>query len=64
MTPRTRASLSWGAVGGMVFLVLAQGYRLVSDFDPGYPLLIGVAGVVIGVGAVAADAIGRYLAKR
>jgi polyferredoxin len=39
--PRAKASLLWGAVGALVFLVLAQGYELL--FAPGISLLVKLA---------------------
>ncbi|EMA53084.1 hypothetical protein [Halococcus thailandensis] len=41
MRPRTKASLLWGAVGALAFLVLAQGYELVAA--PGISLLVKLA---------------------
>lgn len=61
MRPRTKASLLWGVVGGMTFLVLAQGYRLVAPFDPGYPTLFGVALVVTAAAAGAAHVVAAVL---
>jgi hypothetical protein len=51
MRPRTKASLLWGLVGALAFLVLVQGYDLVVGLDVGFAARLGVALVV---GAVAA----------
>jgi ABC-type transporter Mla subunit MlaD len=46
--PRVRASLLWGVVGVLAFLVLVQGYELWT----GYRYSLGVKfGVALGVGA-------------
>jgi hypothetical protein len=47
--PRTTANLLWGAIGGLSFLVLAQGYRLVATLPVGTLSLLAIG---IGVGAV------------
>jgi len=53
MTPHARASLLWGVVGGLSFLVLAQGYELLA----GAGITVGVkAGVALAVAAGAAAA--------
>ncbi|PSP44778.1 hypothetical protein BRC68_01590 [Halobacteriales archaeon QH_6_64_20] len=43
MRPRTKASLLWGIVGTMSFLVLVQGYELVGDPGTGFGVKLGVA---------------------
>ena len=59
MTPRTRSSLLWGAVGALAFLVLVQGYRLVVGslgLDVGSALGVAVAvGVVVGAASYATE---------
>ncbi|MFC6837021.1 hypothetical protein [Halomarina ordinaria] len=50
MRPRTRASLLWGIIGALSFLVLAQGYRLFGGDPIDASVLVGVA-VVVGVAA-------------
>lgn len=52
MEPRRRASLLWGLVGALSFLVLAQGYRLVTDRGVGPLALLGVA-IAVFAGATA-----------
>ncbi|MFB6222078.1 MAG: hypothetical protein ABEH86_00180 [Haloarcula sp.] len=48
MEPRTKASLLWGIVGGLAFLVLAQGYELLA----GTPVSLSAkAGVALAVAA-------------
>ncbi|MFC7047097.1 hypothetical protein ACFQH6_18380 [Halobacteriaceae archaeon GCM10025711] len=54
MRPRVKSSLLWGLVGALSFLVLAQGYRLVTDRGVGLPALLVVA-VVVAVAATAAS---------
>ncbi len=46
MEPRLKASLLWGAVAALSFLVLTGGYQLVTGSSVGVELRIGVAGVV------------------
>lgn len=58
MTPRTKASLLWGAVGALAFLALAQGYNLLGPGGITAGAMVVVATVV---GAVAAAA--TYLAE-
>lgn len=55
MNPRRKATLLWGVIGTLAFLVFLQGYLLVSDewVDP----LVAVA-VALVVGLVAAVATG------
>ena len=50
-TSRRRASLLWGLVGALAFLVLTQGYRLVAS--PGLDPVVQV-GVAVLVGVLAA----------
>ena len=45
---RVRSALLWGAVGGVAFLALAQGYRLVATLGFGTLSLLGI-GLVVGV---------------
>jgi hypothetical protein len=52
MTPRTRASILWGAVGALTFLVLVQGYDLLLGLDVGFAPRFAVA-LVVGVTATA-----------
>ncbi|MFY4811501.1 hypothetical protein [Haloarcula argentinensis] len=54
MDPRTKASLLWGVVGGLAFLVLIQGYELLAGAPVSIPAKAGVA-VVVGVGATLAS---------
>jgi hypothetical protein len=54
MEPRLKASLLWGLVGALAFLVLVQGYELLDG--PGVSFLVKLA-VATGVfgGATAAS---------
>lgn len=46
MDPRLKASLLWGAVGALSFLVLVQGYELFTDERLTFALKFAVAGGV------------------
>jgi hypothetical protein len=46
MNPRVKASVLWGAIGALSFLVLVQGYELLSDVRLSFTLKFAVAGVV------------------
>jgi polyferredoxin len=61
--PRAKASLLWGAVGALAFLVLAQGYELL--FAPGISLLVklGIAAVVWVVAGAASYLLEGWLAR-
>jgi polyferredoxin len=61
--PRAKTSLLWGAVGALVFLVLAQGYELL--FAPGISLLVkfGIAAVVWLVSSAASYLLEGWLAR-
>jgi hypothetical protein len=54
--PRTKASLVWGVVGALVFLVGVQGFRLLTGEGATLGVAVGVA-VLVGVAAAA----GTYL---
>jgi hypothetical protein len=51
--PRTKASLLWGAIGALVFLVLVQGYTLLVAAAPTIGFLTKLA-VAVGVGVLGA----------
>ncbi len=57
-----RASLLWGVVGGMAFLVLVQGYELLAEQGVALAIKAGVAVVVLAVTALAAHALRPWLA--
>ena len=65
MKPRTRASLLWGAIGALVFLVLVQGYTLLVAAPPviGFLTKLAVAVVVGGFGAALSYALEGWLAR-
>ncbi|MCL7417793.1 MAG: hypothetical protein M8354_08140 [Halalkalicoccus sp.] len=46
MDPRLKASLLWGAIGALSFLVLVQGYELFTTDRLAFALKFAVAGVV------------------
>ncbi|WP_232343138.1 hypothetical protein [Halosimplex litoreum] len=50
LAPATKSSLLWGLVGGLAFLVLAQGYELLGDLGVGFGPKVAVA-LVVGVAA-------------
>ncbi|MFB6081712.1 MAG: hypothetical protein ABEJ67_02715 [Halanaeroarchaeum sp.] len=64
MTPRQRASLLWGVVGAFAFLVLAQGYRLITGEGLSLPALLGVAVLVWALASVGSYALARRLAGK
>ena len=49
MNPRTKASLLWGAIAALSFLVLAQGYELLVALGIGTLSKLAVAAVVAAV---------------
>jgi len=55
---RTTASLLWGAVGGLSFLVLIQGYQLVTAERVAPGVVVAVALAVTAVVAATSRAIG------
>jgi hypothetical protein len=60
MDPRLRDSLVWGAVGGLAFLVLIQGYELWAGRGVDALVKVGVAALV----AVVAGGLNRALRRR
>lgn len=52
MDPRVKASLLWGVVGGLAFLVLVQGYELATSRSVAVVVKALVATVVAAVAAV------------
>ncbi|WP_049969098.1 hypothetical protein [Haladaptatus cibarius] len=52
MHPRVKASLLWGVVGLLSFLVLLQGYELFTDYRYSIGLKVGMA-LLVAVGASA-----------
>jgi hypothetical protein len=51
---RTKATLLWGVIGALAFLVLAQGYLLVAGERVPYVALLGVAVVVFAASTITA----------
>ncbi|MDL5362739.1 hypothetical protein [Halalkalicoccus sp. NIPERK01] len=51
MHPRVKASLLWGAIGALSFLVLIQGYELLSAERLSFALKFAAGGVVALVAA-------------
>ena len=64
MQPRAKTSLLWGAIGTLVFLVLVQGYTLVTS-GPAIGILATLgAAVVVGVcGTVSSYALEGWLTR-
>jgi hypothetical protein len=62
MDARQKDSLLWGAVGGLAFLVLVQGYELLADEGVALTAKAGVALAVLAVTALAAHALRPRLA--
>ncbi|GAA0221958.1 hypothetical protein ACFFQF_07905 [Haladaptatus pallidirubidus] len=52
MNPRVKASLLWGVVGVLSFLVLLQGYELLTEYRYSIGLKVGTT-LLVGVGTVA-----------
>ncbi|WP_458207445.1 hypothetical protein [Haladaptatus sp. NG-SE-30] len=50
MNPRVKASLLWGVIGVLVFLVLLQGYELYTDYRYSLGVKLGAA-LVVAIGA-------------
>ena len=51
MNPRLKASVLWGAIGALSFLVLVQGYELLSNERLAFTLKVAVAGAVAATAA-------------
>ena len=52
MNPRTKASLLWGVIGALTFLVGLQAFRLATGEGATLPVAVGVA-LLVGVTAAA-----------
>jgi hypothetical protein len=63
MNPAVRDSLLWGVVGGLVFLVLLQGYHLAGGEFVSPGVIVGVAALVVAVTAVAAHTIRPWVRR-
>jgi hypothetical protein len=64
MEPAVKASLLWGLVGGLTFLVLLQGYHLLRGEFVGFGVMVGVAGVVCLLTAVSTHVLRPVVAQR
>ncbi|MFB6071385.1 MAG: hypothetical protein ABEJ88_00285 [Halobacterium sp.] len=60
MDPRTKASLLWGVIGALSFLVLAQAYLLLADESVALLPALGVAVAVFAAATGAAYAFDGY----
>lgn len=61
MDPRLQSSLLWGVIGGFSFLVLVQGYELVTGARLPFSLKFTVSGLVVFVTALLAYAVDPIL---
>ncbi len=57
MDHRTRGALLWGLVGALTFLVLAQGYGLLTEGRITLPVMASVALIVGAVATMATYAL-------
>ena len=64
LDPLVKSSLLWGGIGALSFLVLLQGYHLVTGEFVGVGVMAGVALTVFGVSAVSAHLLRPRLAGR
>lgn len=64
MRGRTKASLLWGVIAALSFLVLIQAYHLLGDERVALSVMIGVAVVVGVVSGVFAYVVEGWLASR
>jgi membrane protein implicated in regulation of membrane protease activity len=64
MDDRTRASLLWGFVGALSFLVLGQAARLLVGLETRLSTLLGIAVVVFAIAAVLTHLLGRRLDRK
>ncbi|WP_226011610.1 hypothetical protein [Halomicrobium salinisoli] len=58
MDPRTKDSLLWGLVGTLSFLVLVQGYQLLTEATVNVWAMFGVA-LAVGAGATGLTHVAR-----
>ena len=64
MDPERKSSLLWGVIGGLSFLVLIQGYHLVTGEFVGVWVMAGVATIVFTVSTVSTHLMRPLLARR
>lgn len=64
MDPLVKSSLLWGAIGALSFLVLVQGYHLITGEFVGVWAMVGVAGVVFVVSALSTHFLRPRVAAR
>ena len=63
MDPTVKSSLLWGLIGGLSFLVLIQGYHLVTGEFVGARIMAGVALVVGVASAILTHAVRPHVAR-
>ncbi|MFC3477546.1 hypothetical protein [Halobacterium litoreum] len=61
MDARTKASLLWGVIGALAFLVLAQAYLFAAGETVGFEPTVGIAVVVAVAATVTAYVFDGYL---
>ncbi|WP_436902637.1 hypothetical protein [Halovenus halobia] len=64
MEPRTKASLLWGLVGSLTFLVLLQAYQLTTQQFAALGVVVAVTTVVGGGTALAAHVLRPWFQTR
>lgn len=64
MDPLVKSSLLWGAIGALSFLVLVQGYHLLTGEFVGVAVMAGVAFVVFVASALSAHLLRPHFAGR
>ncbi|MFB6113795.1 MAG: hypothetical protein ABEJ58_06790 [Halodesulfurarchaeum sp.] len=64
MDSRTKASLLWGLVGTLSFLVLAMAARALFSLSMSVPILLGVAVPVFFGAALLSHVLGRWLDRK
>ena len=64
VNPLVKSSLLWGAIGALSFLVLIQGYHLVTGEFVGAVVMAGVASLVFVASAVSAHLLRPALARQ
>ena len=47
MAPRLKSSVLWGVIGGLSFLVLVQGYELLTGARLPFSVKLGMSGAVV-----------------
>ena len=64
MNQSRKDSLLWGLVGGLAFLVMVQGYELLTEWALAASLKVGIAVVVAAIAAEATHLLRPHLLAR